>query len=115
MGIGGFLARKGNIGGTARWAGKLYLSIKKKERNKNINEIMKSIVSIRYAGSQEENALNLIIDKGEMRGLQHLVTNILSIEAGFNENTQENRFMFMDIIREELEKLNIPDSDIYKI
>ena len=40
MGIGGFLARKGNIGGTARWAGKLYLSIKKKERNKNINEII---------------------------------------------------------------------------
>ena len=87
MGISDWLARKGNVGGTAWWAGKLYLSIKKKEQNKNINEIMKRIVAIRYAGSQEEDALNLIIDKAEMHGLQHLVTNILSIESGFNENT----------------------------
>ena len=118
MGIGRWFARKGNVGGTARWAGNAYWSIKKRVPDATVEQIMREIVSIRYRAdstNREREALLSIIDNGEMRGLAHLVTNILSIEAGFRSNTAENRFMFMDIIQEELAELRIPDRDIYEV
>jgi hypothetical protein len=116
MGIGKWLARKGNVGGTARWAGNAYWSIKRQSPNAEVKQIMEQMVAIRYhsdSTKRERDALISVIKQGGMRGLAHLVTNILSIEADFRENTQENRFLFMDVIKEELEKLGIPEQDIY--
>lgn len=77
---------------------------------------MKELVVVRYRSDSMKparDALLSILEKGEMRGLAHLVTNILSIEAKFQENATETRFMFMEIIQEELAKLGIPDREIY--
>lgn len=116
MGIGKWLARRGNVGGTARWAGNAYWSIKKRTPNATAEQIMAEMVAVRYRSDstkRERDALTAIINQGEMRGLAHLVTSVLSIEAGFRENTSKNRLMFMDVIKEELEKLGIPEQDIY--
>ena len=118
MSISKWLARKGNVGGTARWAGNAYWSIRKRKSDVSIEEVMREIVSVRYrSGSMQpaREALLSIIEKGEMRGLAHLVVNILSIEANFRENSAENRFMFMDVVQEELEKLKIPNGEIYDV
>jgi hypothetical protein len=79
MSISNWLARKGAVGGTARWAGAGYLSMKKKNPNANINQIMQALVEIRYSSAstqQVQKSLLRIIQDGEMRGLAHLVTSI---------------------------------------
>jgi hypothetical protein len=116
MSIGKWLARKGAVGGTARWVGTGYLSLKKQNPNASIDQLMLALVAMRYSSgsmNQAQETLVSIIQNGGMRGLAHLATNILGIEAGFNENTQENRYLFMDIIQEELLKLGIPEVCIY--
>lgn len=116
MGIAKWLARKGNVGGTARWAAKMYFTMKERAPDASVEQIMEEMVALRYpsvAMKAARNALIATIDNGDMRGLAHLVTNILSIEAGFRENTPENRSMFMDIIEEELAKLGVPEKHIY--
>ncbi len=116
MGLKKWMAQKGVVGSTARWAGNYYWSIKREKPEASISEIMKELISIRYTSESMQGARDTligIIDGGGMRGLAHLVTNILSIEASYQENTRENRFLFMDVIVEELEKLNIPDEEIY--
>jgi hypothetical protein len=115
MSIRRWIARKGSVGGTARWAGKFYWSIKKQSPNISINDLLKEIISVRYrseSNSTVKNAFHSIVDEGNMAGLVSLVTNILSVEAGYRENSPENRFMFMEVIREELENLDIPENDI---
>lgn len=116
MSISNWLARKGAVGGTARWAGAGYLAMKNKNPNANINQIMQALVEIRYSSASTQKVQKLllrIIQDGEMRGLAHLVTNILNIEAGFNKNTQERRFELVGVINEELAKQGVPEGFIY--
>lgn len=117
MGFGAWLARRGNIGGTARWAGNLYIKIKNQNKELSTKEIMSEIIRYRYpsdsAAHVKEGFLQQI-NQGRVHGLAHLVTNILSHEAGFRENSAENRRIFMNIILDELAKLKIPQRDIYK-
>ena len=115
MSLRRWLAHKRSVGGTARWAGKLYWSIKKQNPNIRNNDLLKEIISVRYSSqpnSTIKTTFHSIVDKGNMAGLVSLVTNILSVEAGYRENSPENRFMFMEVIREELENLDIPENDI---
>jgi len=115
MGITNWLARKGNVGGTARWTGKLYLSISQENPSAGPTVVIKDIVKIRYSADSQQSikdALLSHIDSGESRGLAHLVTNILTIESGYRENTQEDRVKFMKIIQEELRQLGIPKNII---
>lgn len=44
----------------------------------------------------------------QIKGLRGLVVAILTVEAGFTENTPENQQMFMEIIDEELLKNGVP-------
>ena len=114
MGIMKWLARRGAVGGTARWAGKLYWRVKNSQGPQSTDEIMSALVEIRYSNNEAAKAALLdLIDSGEVHGLAHLVTNILSIEAGYAGNSPEQRFMFLDVIREELEKLGVPSKEIY--
>lgn len=117
MGFGAWLARRGNVGGTARWAGNLYIKIKNQNSEATLDEIMSNLIKFRYSSESTSHVKEAFLKQialGKVHGLLHLVTNILSHEAGFTENTAENRSLFMDIIQEELEKLNIPPNDIYK-
>lgn len=116
MNISSWLARKGNVGGTARWVGKLYLSLMHENTSAPLTVVMSDIIKFRYAAKSSEsikNALLSNVESGELRGLAHLATNILTVEAGFQENSQENRFEFMKIIQEELRKFGIPEKVIY--
>lgn len=117
MGIKTWLARKGAVGSTARWAGNLYLKLKKKDPRMSINDVMKELVLIRYRDASSGSIASTFIqqiEEGGVRGLANLVTNILSYEANFSENTGSNRALFIDVILEELQKLNIPGSDIHR-
>lgn len=116
MGMKKWLARKGTVGGTARWAGNGYFRIKRQDPDASVDDIMRELVFARYADESlatPRQALIEIIDAGDMRGIAHLVTNILSIEASYGNNTTGNRFLFMDVIQEELESIGVPSSDIY--
>ncbi len=111
-----WIARKGSVGGTARWAGNAYWSIKRRNPSASIDDVMVELVSVRYGDAKmlpARDALVKVIGSGQMRGLAHLVTSILSIEAAYQDNSQKDRFLFMDIITEELEKLKVPSVDIY--
>lgn len=116
MGIKSWLARKGAVGSTARWAGKCYWMIKRRSPTATVDEVMRELILARYGGEPMKPArdsLVELVDKGEIRGLAHLVANILSIEASYQDNTHEDRFLFMDVIIEELDKLKIPSTEIY--
>jgi hypothetical protein len=104
------------VGETARWVGKLYLSIMQENPSAPLTVVMSDIIKFRYAAKSSESTKDALlshVESGESRGLAHLVTNILTVEAGFQENTQKHRFQFMKLIQEELQKFGIPEKIIY--
>lgn len=118
MGLKRWIARKGAVGSTARWAAKGYWVCKKQNPDQSINEIMAFLVEARYQGGGTKavrESLIRIIEKGQVKGLAHLVTNILSIEAGYQENTADNRNSFSAIIMDELRECDIPEEHIYDL
>ena len=110
MGIGEWVARKGNVGGTARWAAKLYLDIKKTNPQYHLDNVLSEIICARYSGDKmapyRDATLN-VLRKNNVRGLAHLVTLILTTEASYNDNSMEDKVMFLRIIQEEMEKLGV--------
>lgn len=116
MSLKKWFARKGAVGGTARWAAKGYLLSKKRDPGLPFNIVLETLVVTRYQHPRHQSikdSLIRLIREGQCRGLAHLVTGILGIEAGYQENTAENRYLFMDIIKEELSKYGIPEEHIY--
>ena len=107
MGLTKWLARKGAVGGTARWAGKGYKFFRQRHPDPNDcsdNDIFRLMVATRYADDPE--TMEAMLDMaGTAKGLLGLVTLVLSVEAGFNENEWPVQSMFMDVIQEELEEL----------
>ena len=75
---------------------------------------MLRLVAARYSVMSNTKAqadgegFSSLIKNGDVNGLEHLVINILSIEAGMQECSQKDRFMFMQIISEELEAAGVP-------
>lgn len=117
MGIKKALARKGAVGSAARWAAKGYFSYIQQNPSANVSDVLRFLVSVRYgddAKDHEEILLNMI-DKDEIRGLAHLVTLILIAEAGYSENTEENKALFRDVIMEELESQSVPPDFIHRL
>ena len=106
MGITKWLARKGAVGGTARWAGNGYRFFRQRHPDPNQvsdNDIFRLMVRTRYPDDPE--TLETMLDMaGTTKGLLGLVTLVLSVEAGFTENEWPVQRMFMDVIEEELEK-----------
>lgn len=117
MGIKKFLAKKGAVGGAARWAIKGYRAYINIEKNPKLNNMLRFLVSARFeidAKGHEEILLEMI-NKNEIRGLAHLVTLILIAEAGYSENTEENKAMFREVILEELNSASIPPNFIHSV
>ena len=111
MGMMKWMARKGAVGGTARWAAQGYVAFVNQNPNIETTDLYRSLIKHRYAvmPNPEQESFLLGIS-GQIRGLRGLVVSILTIEAGFTENTPENQQMFMAIIDEELLKHGIPQS-----
>jgi hypothetical protein len=125
MGIAKLIARKGAVGGTARWAAKMYHGVIKDNPDWTHDEITRELIKIRYPSPNDRHIKESVIsynntireghgNRGACLGLFQLVICILTCEAGFADNTSETQRMFMHIITEELEKLNVPKRIIEK-
>jgi len=109
MGMMKWMARKGAVGGTARWAAQGYAVFVHQNPNIDASELYRTLIKHRYAvmpNPEQESFLLGIAD--QLKGLRGLVVAILTVEAGFTENTPENQRMFMEIIDEELLKNGVP-------
>lgn len=109
MGMMKWMARKGAVGGTARWAAQGYAAFANQSPNIDTSDLYRTLIKHRYSvmpNPQQESFLLGIAD--QIRGLSGLVVAILTVEAGFTENTPENQQMFMEIIDEELLKNGVP-------
>lgn len=118
MGVMTFLARKGAVGGTARWVAKFHnkaindqtydidnlssLSLVANE----INKVVEISLSARQQVSTPEKIgkIREIYYSAPSAGFVYLVVAILKVEAGFSENDQKNVKEFLFVIDEELEK-----------
>ena len=91
MGIMKFLARKGAVGGTARIIGKQYRKLRQIHPNKDEikdSEIYQLIIKDRFKILGNKTQEDFLLKKvNEMSGLVDLVREILSVEAGYYENT----------------------------
>ena len=114
MGMSDWIARKGNIGGTARWAAKSYKVLAGGDENIELSMLFEALIRHRYAvlpNPEQEN--RLLSTAGQLRGLNDLVVAILAVEAGFRELPIDTQQKWRQIIDEELEKANIPARIIY--
>ena len=116
MGLMKFLARKGAVGGTARIIAKQYKHYRNlhpdKEEMKN-PVIYRLIIMDRFKIMKNKNHEEVLMEKAwTMSGLKELVIEILTLEAGFLENTIDNQIMFEEIIEEELIKKGISKDEI---
>lgn len=117
MGLTRWLARRGGVGGTARWAAKGYNFFRQRHpdpQELSDPELFRLMVMMRYKAMPDPRAEQFLLGiVNQVNGLQGLVVAILMIEAGFTENDDSVQRMFMEIIVEELEKKGIPEIVIY--
>lgn len=117
MGIKRAIAKRGAVGATARWAAKGYFAYVQTHSDVELADVMKFLVNARYGSDAKDHERTIVqmIEQDEIRGLAHLVTIILTAEAGFSDNTEENKAMFRDVIMEVLEAKSIPPDFIHQV
>ena len=126
MGFGKFIARKGAIGSTARWAASCFMDYFRnysvgnfktdEELRREIDKIVYHALKIRFPGDlQHVDAQKILSEYVNWRhyGYWGFVNSVLIVEAGLHQNSQENISMFGEIIEEELEKANVGPVIIY--
>lgn len=117
MGIKRWLARRGAVGGTARWATNAYQFLRQRHPDPqefSDEDLFRLMVVTRYEQMPDPRAEQFLLAiAGSVRGLQGLVVSILTVEAGFTDNEESIQRMFMEIIAEELERRELPIEVIY--
>lgn len=117
MGFSKWLARKGAVGGTARWAANGYEFFRKRHSDKNEykdSDIFRLLIVSRYETFPNEHHEQFLLSIAEkLNGLHGLVVAILTVEAGFTENKDSVQKMFIEIIIEELVKAGISNATIF--
>ena len=112
MGFKRWLARRGAVGVTARWAANGYRFFRQRHpdpKEFSDNTLFRLMVVNRYKILPNPEAELFLLGFADgARGLRALVAGILSVEAGFDENEESVQDMFMEIIEEELEKQGLP-------
>lgn len=105
MGFKKWFVRIGAVGGTARWAAKLYKTFKKEYPGKGDKDIYKMMIKARFHYMPDPKAEQFLLAiADDLLGLRALVAVILDVEAGFTDNTPENQQLFLEVIDEELQK-----------
>lgn len=116
MGLLKFLSRMGAVGGTARIIAKQFNNYRKlhPDRVEMTNQVVfRLIIMDRFSTLKNKKKEEVLKEKAwEISGLKELVIEILTIEAGFLENSIENQLMFEEIIEEELLKMGISSADL---
>tara|TARA_B100000242_G_C43001318_1_gene465199 strand:+ start:125 stop:496 length:372 start_codon:yes stop_codon:yes gene_type:complete len=115
-----FLARRGSIGGTARWVAKCFLAsahlidldkIEKYGRSAVKDELQKIVdLSLKIRSTSmpigEIEEINRLYQRLSP-GLVNFTVAILQVEAGFFNSSEKDQDMFAEVIREELVKKGI--------
>jgi hypothetical protein len=117
MNIKKWLARKGAVGSTSRWAAKGFHIYIKKNPNAQLSEVLNFLITTRYNNNANnyEKTLTSLVENDEVRGVAHLVVLILMAEAGYSDNDENSKSIFRDVIVEELESQNVPSKFIHQI
>ena len=117
-----WMARLGNIGGTARSVSTLYQYYIETEKTNDLYHIMEKIIEQRYDKNplmkdKEEKKEYIInsIREGKISGLFDLVITILIKETSYGNLPTKTRAMYRAVILEELDKKNIPSNHIIGI
>lgn len=140
MALAKWAARKGAVGGTARWAAKAYHSaingdtvdVSACNAVDDLKKIVLFSLAVRFnanphnphadeiysAWLSEDEGLNglgslRLRGLGSRTGLLKFVEAILAVEASYAENSASNIHMFKEVIEEELRKNNIRDAVIF--
>lgn len=109
-----WLARVGAVGGTARWAAKIYHVATEGGNDIDIYLLYRMMIKFRYAAIPNPGHEAFLLGHADqIRGLRGLVVAILSLEAGFMDNTPEHQEMFWEIVDEELLKAGVPENIVY--
>lgn len=118
MGLLKWTARKGNVGGTARWVAKAFKFAIANELI-NTNNCKNRSGALEECGNVVMHALQVRFDGNMLHphaeaigtyyystegGLTMLTASILAVEAALFENDDETVSAFMEVIQEELEK-----------
>jgi len=112
MGLGTWLARKGNVGGTARAVANGWKAITQKNPSLSHKKIAETYVGIRYGATSEPHLArkvlsNLKTDRREANPL-NLAWAIFLVENADEVNTVlEHTVEWKEIMREEIEKLGV--------
>ena len=121
MGLGKWAARKGSIGGTARWVAKAFFGALGNQiidpKNfatsegaaEETHKIVVYALNARFHGEYHPDAQEILSQYEEYfgPGLIGFTIAILNVEAEYMKNTEANRKMFMEVIHEELIKANV--------
>jgi len=127
LGFSKEIARRGSIGGTARWAAQLYFHYIASNNLPNFNnqhvlssyidDLALSALKTRFSGdlanSDAKQIWNFYQNSARNMGYLGFITSVLEVEAGFYKNTSQNISMFTEIIEEELTKAGVKKSIIY--
>jgi len=112
-----WMARRGAVGGTARFAAKGYNAFLGYNptasfgtHDGDMKDLLRFITVARYAAmpSPASELLNVAILDGRIACLRDYVAEILALEAGMRENSFEHQLMFMEVIEQELLKAGVP-------
>jgi len=126
MAFGKWMARKGAVGGTARFVAKAFWSAFENKLidmdnfssprglDEEIRKVVIAALNFRFAGNVDHPDYRAILNTydSSVAGLEALTISILIVEAGYMKNSYENKEMFREIIVEELKKSGVGDKII---
>lgn len=122
-----YLARKGSVGGTARWVAKAFfaalaegvINIDNCATQTGLRGEIEKVVHFALAARfhfnpQHKHAQEILREyqNGAPKGLLGFTISILAVEAGYYENTVENITMFDEVIAEELRRKHVGEAMI---
>ena len=115
MGFGSWLARKGNVGGTARAVAKGWKTIKEKNPDMSPRDIAEAYVNIRYGATGEPQLAEKVLGR-----LRHDVSplnlswTILLAENEDEEDTLiDHAYDWVKIMQEEIRKYGVEPGELF--
>lgn len=128
MGLAKFAARKGAVGGTARWVADCFFGAyannifdiencsTKDGLEREIDKIVQFSLAVRFESKPHHSHVEAIYEffnTGDENGLLEFTIAILAVEAGYYQNTTNNMIMFDEVITEELRKKHVGEAVIF--
>jgi hypothetical protein len=117
MGLLKWMARRGAVGGTARWAADGYLHFRRQHPARTVysdNEIFRLMILARYRTRRDAGAEACLLGvASQLEGLRGLVVAVLTVEAGYSKSSAATQKMFAEVIDEELERCGVPREVIF--